>query len=165
MKKSKKLRKTGKQKVTKYKPTIPQQRLLEVLLNPEHRLKSITEICNIAKVERMTYYRAFKNEDFCKYFDRESSALIRKAKASIINASIRAAQRGEAAHTKLLLTMTGDYADRTIFPDGKGKPQLINPQQSKVPMNYLEKATRVAFLLQKGIELKEKAEKDGKHTG
>lgn len=153
-----------KQKDTKYQPTLAQKKLLEVLLNPEHRLKTITEICNIADIERVTYYRSFENENFCKLFEKESKALIRKAKAAIINSSIRQAVRGDAAHTKLLLTMSGDYADRTIFPDGKGKPQSINPAPT-VSLNFLERATRIAFILQKAIEYKKKVEESEKKQG
>lgn len=155
------------QKSTEYRPTLAEKKLLEVLLNPEHRLKTVTEICGMAGCDRHIYYDAFKKDGFCNLYDKESKALIRKAKASIIHASIRAAQRGDSAHTKLLLTMAGDYADRTIFPDKKGNPQPVGGtvNNNTILLNPLEKATRIAFILQKAIEYKKKAEENEKKQG
>ncbi|MNW61554.1 hypothetical protein D3C74_396230 [compost metagenome] len=45
-------------------PTRSEQALLEALLNPEHRIKSVTDVCKIAKVDRTTYYRAFAKPEF-----------------------------------------------------------------------------------------------------
>jgi len=150
------------QKATKYIPSLAEQKLLEALLNPDNRLKSVTEICGIAKVDRKTYYRAFDKPEFVEYFTIQSKALIRKAHASIINSCIRQAIRGDSAHAKILLTMSGDYADRQIFPDKDGKPQPIAGEVTIIPP--LERSTRVAYLLGLGIERKKKAEKadDGK---
>jgi hypothetical protein len=144
------------QKSTEYRPTLAEKKLLEVLLNPEHRLKTVTEICGMAGCDRHIYYDAFKKDGFCNLYDKESKALIRKAKASIIHASIRAAQRGDSAHTKLLLTMAGDYADRTIFPDKKGNPQDLTPKQD---LSEKEIERRVLVLLEKGLRRKQEEEK------
>ena len=46
------------QNSTKYKPTPKEELLLEALLNPENRTKTITEICEIAGCSRRTYYTA-----------------------------------------------------------------------------------------------------------
>ena len=164
-KKVKNQNKGDKQKQTKYQPTVKEKALLEVMLNPEHRLKSVTDICLLAGCNRLIYYNAFKKEEFKKLFERESRDLVIKARASIINASIRQAQRGDAAHTKLLLNMTGDYVDKMAFPDKHGNPQPIGTVNNTILLNPLEKATRIAFILQKAIENKKKAEESEKKQG
>jgi len=155
MKKSKKHTKKTPQKSTTYRPTLAEKRLLEVLLDPDHRLKSVTDICGVAKCDRHVYYTAFNKPAFVDYYTKESKALIKKAHSGIINASIRQALQGDAAHTKILLTMAGDYADRQIFPDKHGNPQ---PVAGDIILNPIEKATRIAFILQRAIENKKKAE-------
>jgi hypothetical protein len=156
-----------KQKETKYKPTVAQQRLLEVLLNPEHRLKYVTEICAIASCGRKVYYNAFKNQDFVDHYMSESKRMISKAYAGIINASIRQALRGDATHAKMLLNMTGDYVDKMAFPDKHGNPQPVGTtiNNNTVLLNPLERATRIAFILQKAIEYKKKVEESEKKQG
>ena len=105
----------SKQKPTKYAPSLAEKKLLEVLLNPEFRLKSITDICIEAKINRCTYYNAFQRDDFKKLLREESKSLIDKHRAAIINSSIKAALRGDSAHTKILLSMSGDYADKMVL--------------------------------------------------
>ena len=78
---------------TPYKPTNKERKLLEVLLNPEHRLKNITEICTIAGVPRRAYYSAFAKPCFVNYYTKESRLLIKKSLGPIVNASVRAAVR------------------------------------------------------------------------
>ena len=154
------------QKETKYKPTVAELRLLNVLLNPDHRLKSVTEICSLAPCTRKVYYYAFKKEKFVDYYIKESKQMISKAYAGIINASIRQALRGDATHAKMLLNMTGDYVDKMAFPDKHGNPQPVGTTiTNTVLLNPLEKATRIAFILQKAIEYKKKAEENEKKQG
>lgn len=152
------------QKETKFKPTLAQERLLEVLLNPEHRLKSVTDICSLAPCTRKVYYAAFKNDKFIDYYMKESKRMISKSYAGIINASIRQALRGDVSHAKMLLNMTGDYVDKMAFPDKHGNPQPVGTtiNNNTIVLNPLEKATRIAFILQKAIENKKKAEENEK---
>ncbi|MGP8153381.1 MAG: hypothetical protein ACLQBQ_04450 [Smithella sp.] len=158
MKTKKELIKKTPQKSTTYRPTVAEKRLLEVLLDPDHRLKSVTDICGVAKCDRHIYYTAFNKPAFVDYYTKESKALIKKAHSGIINASIRQALRGDAAHTKILLTMTGDYADRQVFPDKHGEPQQIAPPVSP-DMPNMEAAARAAWLLGKALARKKEAEK------
>jgi hypothetical protein len=152
------------QKGTKYRPTLAEEKLLEVMLNPEHRLKTVTVICDIAKINRKIFYRAFEKPGFCEIYDKESKALVRKAKAPIINACIRQAVRGDATHAKMLLSMDGIYAgDKHLYPGEDGKPQPVAPV-IKV-FTPLEKAARIAYILQKGLELKKKAEEEKGKNG
>ena len=102
----------GGQKGTEYQPTLSEEKLLEVLLNPEHRLKSVTDICSIACVDRKIYYRAYKKPEFVEYVMKESRSLVKEAIPAIILASARQAKRGDAAHTKIMLGMAGLYNEK-----------------------------------------------------
>ena len=105
--------------------TVKERGLLETLLNPEHRLKPVEEICRISGCCKNVYYDAFKKDGFVKIYTTESKQLVSKALGPIINASIRQALRGDSAHTKILLSMEGVYADKHIFPDKEGNPQPV----------------------------------------
>jgi hypothetical protein len=153
--------KTG-QKLTAYRPTVVEKKLLEILLYPEHRQKNVTEICQLAKCSRQSYYDAFSKPAFATFYHKESRDLVIRSLAQIINASIRQALRGDASHTKMLLTMAGLYTDKMVFPGKDGKPQDISP---KVEMSQLERATRVAYLLRKGIERKKMEEENKAKQG
>ena len=48
----------------KYKPTAVEEKLIEVLLNPNCLGKSITEICEMAGVSRKSYYVSIKKDGF-----------------------------------------------------------------------------------------------------
>lgn len=92
--------------------TLSEQKLLEVLLNPENRMKSITDICGIAKCDRKTYYRAFAKQEFIDAYNTKSKELVKQAVAPVINTFIREAQRGSFQHGKVLLEMAGMYAEK-----------------------------------------------------
>jgi hypothetical protein len=91
--------------------TNAEQILLEVLLNPENRMKSVTEVCKLAKIERMTYYRAFQKPEFVEIYKSRSMDLVKQSLASILNTFVREAQRGSIQHGKVLLEMTGIYSE------------------------------------------------------
>jgi len=96
---------------TNYQPTEKEQNLLEVLINPENRMKSITDICKIAKCERQTYYNAFAKPGFVEIYNAKCQELIKQSVGAIINAFVREAQRGSYQHGKLLLDMAGLHTD------------------------------------------------------
>ena len=153
--------KKGRQKITEKALTPKRQRIMEALLNPEHRLKTITEICNICQVTRETYYQAFNNPEFVKIYTAESKKLGVKALAPMVNSQIKSALRGDVQAAKLVMTYIGEYADRQIFPDKKGDPQPINPVSAD-SMSLMDAAARCAWLLRTALERKRKAEKDSK---
>ncbi len=141
--------KKGRQKSTTYKPTIAEKRILETLLNPEHRLKSVTEVCQISKCSRDIYYKAFKKSQFVDVYNAESRSLVTKDLAPIINASIRQAKRGDASHTKILLSMAGMLEERHSFIGKDGRRQDLPQPQQERQMSEIEIAARVAFILQR----------------
>ena len=100
------------QNQTKYKPTEKEKALLEVLINPDYRMKSITDICKIAKCSRFTYYEAFSKPDFVDEYNRRSADLVKQSVGSVLNTFIREAQRGSFQHGKIVLEMAGLYNDK-----------------------------------------------------
>jgi hypothetical protein len=92
--------------------TLSEEKLLEVLLNPENRMKSITDICDIAKCNRKTYYRAFAKQEFVDIYNAKSKELVKQAVASVVNTFIREAQRGSFQHGKVILEMAGLYTEK-----------------------------------------------------
>lgn len=98
---------------TDYQPNPKEKLLLEVLLNPEYRLKTITAICNKAGVERNIYYRAMEKPKFVEYYKNESKRLVDNKIAPIINTFIEQATRfGSYNHGKVLLEMAGMYSEK-----------------------------------------------------
>lgn len=100
------------QKLTKYEPTEKEKSLLEVLINPDYRMKSITDICKIAKCSRFTYYEAFSKPEFVEEYNRRSADLVKQSVGSVLNTFIREAQRGSFQHGKVILEMAGMYNDK-----------------------------------------------------
>lgn len=106
--------------------TKAEENLLEVLLNPENRMKSVTEICKAAKIERATYYRAFAKPDFVRIYNKQSIDLVKQCVSPVINSFIREAQRGSFQHGKILLEMAGLYSENSNVKLS-GSVEMNNP--------------------------------------
>jgi hypothetical protein len=106
--------------------------LLEVLMNPEYRMKSITDICSIAKCDRATYYRAFAKQEFTEAYNSKSKELIKQCVAPVINTFIREAQRGSFQHGKIILEMSGLYVEK----------QQVTSDNTNHNINYTDNAKR-----------------------
>lgn len=105
----------SKQKPTKSKKYVPsrtEQQLLSVLLDPASRLKTVSEICQDAKISRDTYYEIFKRSNFCALYKKEALNVIRRAVAPMTHALIREATRGSAPHLKMGLEITDIYTEK-----------------------------------------------------
>jgi hypothetical protein len=92
---------------TEYRPTREERKLLEVLLNPIHRHKSVVDLCTTAEVDRKVYYRAFEKPDFEAYFKRESKRIADRSVAAVINAFVKQAVAGSHKHGVTILEMAG----------------------------------------------------------
>jgi hypothetical protein len=92
--------------------TNERMKLLEVISNPEHRFKSITDICKIAGVQRITYYRAMKDQNFVTAIKRKKEELLNGAILPVINTFIKEAIRGSYKHGEALLKMSGDLIEK-----------------------------------------------------
>lgn len=102
---------TEPQNATEYQPTQAEQKIIEVLLDPANRMKSITEVCRIAQCDRSTYYRAFDKPEFVELYNRKSAELAKNYLGPVMNAFVREATRGSFQHGKVLLEMAGVYKE------------------------------------------------------
>ena len=100
------------QNCTEYQPTEAENRILELLLTPEHRMKSITDICKLAACSRTIYYNAFKKPEFQAIYKAQSKALVDQSIAPVLNTFVREALRGSFQHGKVILEMAGLYSDK-----------------------------------------------------
>jgi hypothetical protein len=99
------------QNSTEYSPTLAEQKLIDVLLDPTNRLKSVTELCSLAGIDRGTYYNAFKKPEFADYVKQQSLELLKRAVPAGMNALLKEATRGSYPHLKMLLEMAGMYKE------------------------------------------------------
>lgn len=97
----------------KYKPTAAEKRLLEILINPEHLGKNVTELCNLAEVSRNKYYDAMKKQEFVDLVNKTTMELIKGKAANVLNAAYNFALT-EKGHQdrKMILTIAGIYAEK-----------------------------------------------------
>ena len=124
-----------------YTPTPIERKLLDVLLDPEKRLKTITEICADAGTSRKAYYRAFEKEEFAEYYREECEALVHRSIGPVVNACVRAACAGSSAHAKMILSMSGMYSEKTDHRilDKNGEAQDVGGVVFYIPTNGREK--------------------------
>lgn len=85
--------------------------LLEVLLNPLYKNKTVTEICKAADVSRPIYYTAFKKDHFVRKYESMSKELLKQSLAPVVNAFIEEAKKGSYHHGKAILEMAGLYQE------------------------------------------------------
>ena len=100
------------QNFTEYEPTEKENNLLEVLLNPEYRMKTITDICKAAGCTRPIYYEAFSKPGFVKLYEDKSKDLVKQSVGPVINTFVREALRGSFQHGKVVLEMAGAYVEK-----------------------------------------------------
>ena len=133
------------QNITEYIPTEKEKNLLEVLLNPENRMKSITDICKLANCSRPIYYEAFSKPGFVAIYEQKSKELIKQSVGPVINTFVREAQRGSFQHGKVILEMAGLYTeqskvDQTIRnPEGESFKIDSVADADKIIAEYLSK--------------------------
>lgn len=97
----------------KYKPTAAEKRLLEILINPEHLGKNVTELCNLAEVSRNKYYDAMKKKEFQSLVADTTQDLIKGKIGDVLNATYKYSLTAKGHQDrKVLLTMAGLYVDK-----------------------------------------------------
>ncbi len=117
----------GGQKGTEYRPTAKQQKLLDVLLDPQNRGITITDACALAGCSRKVYYNAIKNEEFVKLYKDQSFDLIKAALGQVINTFIEKAKEGSYQHGEAILDMAGVYSKNTkIQLDGNLGVRIVD---------------------------------------
>lgn len=108
--------------VTENDLTPTERRLMEALLDPSNRLRSISEVCDTANCSRKSYYRAFEKPFFREEYKRRAAELSERHLGQVMNAFVKEATRGSFQHGKVLLEMAGVYAEKAKHelsgPDG-----------------------------------------------
>ena len=96
-----------------YNPTPSEEKLLEVLLDPNSLGLNITDTCAKAGVSRKVYYRAMKKKGFTKLIEDTSKELLKGKVADLFNAAYKSAisEKGYQDR-KMLFTMMGLYSDK-----------------------------------------------------
>jgi hypothetical protein len=100
------------QNPTDYIPSKAALRLLEALLDPASRLKTVTAVCRIAKIHRDTYYELFKKVGFRNLYREISMDMIKYHIGPLVNALICEAVRGSYQHIKMALEIAGIYTEK-----------------------------------------------------
>lgn len=118
-----------------YLPTPAQVKLIEVLVNPEHFKKNITEKCRIAGVDRSVYYDAIKKPEFKKFLKEATIDILGSEVADVITAVKKYAISDPKCHAdrKMWLELTGLYK---------------NEQNIKVTKDDLEELSEEEIALQ-----------------
>ena len=98
----------------RYKPTLAEKKLLEVLINPNSVNLSVTELCNQAGVSRNKYYEAMKKEGFTTLVTQITMDLLKGKVSNVLNATYKYSLE-EKGHQdrKMLLTMLDLYKDKS----------------------------------------------------
>lgn len=100
-------------KAGKYVPTGAQRKLLEAMLNPDNFALNDMKLSKVAGVSRETLRLSRKNEEFMEYYFQASLDALRGKVGNILQASAVYALSPEGFQDrKMLLTMTGLYADK-----------------------------------------------------
>lgn len=106
----------------KYIPTVAEERLLTILLNPEYIDKNVSEKCLAANVSRQIYYDAMKKPGFEELVRGYRESILQGEISDLIQIGISEAKKGSYQHWKTLLEMAGAYAPKTktevTTPDG-----------------------------------------------
>lgn len=121
-----------KQNATEYEPTNAELKLLEVLVNPEHYRKSITDKCSIAGVDRTTYYRAYNKPGFRELVAKRAQDLVLEYVLPTIHAFGKQAMLGSFQHGETILEMANLYKkttrqELTGKDGGPIKTETVNP--------------------------------------
>ena len=95
-----------------YIPTKAEEALLDIMLNPENRMKTVADICTMAKVDKATYYRAFKKPDFKALYKVLSIDLATRYAGPMVATFAREGLRGSYQHGRVILEMAGIYSEK-----------------------------------------------------
>jgi len=110
------------QNVTEYELTPSEKKIIEALLNPENRMKKITDLCQTIGISRETYYKAFDKPGFVVKYKEMSKELVNKAVGPVINSFIKEASRGSFQHGKVILEMADMYREKQQLELTKSVP-------------------------------------------
>ena len=132
------------QNATEYNPTGKEKILLEVLLNPKNRTRTITDICRIAECDRMTYYRAFEKPGFKELYKKKSKEYIDQNIGQVVAAFVNEAKRGSYNHGKVILEMSGLYTEKQKIEHSGSMKTNIKIDLSKYTVEELKNLEQLA---------------------
>lgn len=96
------------QNVTPKDLTKAGDKLLFVLSDPENYLKNVTEICKIAKISRMQYYRLYQDENFREQAIALAKQIFASATPAVAHKVAKEAiKEGSLTHQEIILEATG----------------------------------------------------------
>ena len=100
----------------RYTPTAAEEKLLEVLLNPKNRDKTIAEISAMAGIGERTYYRAMEKPEFVDYYNSIVLQIMKGKVGDVLKAVAKYATEEPRCHQdrKMLLEMAGIYTEKKI---------------------------------------------------
>lgn len=126
----------------KYKPTVAEKKLLEVLINPENIGKTVTEICNLAGISRNKYYQALEKEEFSNLVNETTMDLVTAKAGSVLNAAYKYAMKEKGFQDrKMILTIAGIYVDKTQT-ELSGGIEVSNPYEGLTEEELRKLASR-----------------------
>jgi hypothetical protein len=130
---------TAVQNWTEYQPTEKERIILELLLTPENRTKSITDICRLANCSRTIYYDAMAKPEFKALYENKTKDLIKQSIGPVVNTFVREALRGSFQHGKVILEMAGLYSEKSTL-EVTGEVNLISPEERQKRISELQEA-------------------------
>jgi len=83
------------------------EKLLITLSEPENYLKTVTEICVIAKISRRHYYRLFTDKEFRDKAVELAKQIFASATPAVAHKVAKEAKKGSTAHQEMILETTG----------------------------------------------------------
>jgi hypothetical protein len=92
----------------RYIPTVAEEKLLKILLNPEYHGESRRKQCQDAGVCHQTLYTALKKPGFKKLLRDMSLSMIQEYAAPLVQRGVKEALRGNYPFWKTLMEM-GDF--------------------------------------------------------
>ena len=95
-----------------YEPTGVECKILETILNPENRFLTKTKLCELAGVDRTSFYRVFNKPEFVAYYKKKAVDLVDQSVVPIIHTFTKLAIAGSYQHGKAVLDMAKMSADK-----------------------------------------------------
>jgi hypothetical protein len=124
--------------VDNYKPTAKEKKLIDVLCDPAHRYKNITQICQVAGISREAYYKMFRKPQFVAYYNRVQFEVVKQNIAKVLAATIEFAISDPKCHQdrKMLLEMGNMYTEKVkqeITGEGGGPITVVFSDKMRPP--------------------------------
>ena len=96
-----------RQNITPEDLTKAGEKLLFVLSDPKNYLKTITDVCKIAKISRVHYYWLYKNDKFREQAIALAKQIFASAAPAVAHKVAEEAIKGSLAHQEIILEATG----------------------------------------------------------